>query len=325
MNKKISIIVPVYNTEKYLRKCLDSLVNQTLDNIDIIIVNDGSTDKSEEIINEYINKYNDKITYIKQENMGQARARNKALEYVKGEYLSFVDSDDFVNLDMYKIMYDKAKENDLDVVVCDFNMAYENGKILSRSNYKELSEDNVINYILSIPGPCAKIYKSEIWKGNNIRFPEGIIYEDLAIIPCIGAYISRVENINIPLYNYLQREASTMNFMRYSNKLENIFPALENMKKEFVKSGTYEKYKEEIEFIYIMHLLHSATLRFLNFDEGIASVYKIIDIIEKDYPNFRKNKYYKKYSLKYKILCELVMRKKIKLLQFIIRMRNFLN
>lgn len=324
MNKKVSIIVPVYNTEKYLRKCLDSLVNQTLEDIDIIIVNDGSTDKSEDIINEYIEKYNDKITYIKQENMGQAKARNKAIEQANGEYLSFVDSDDFVDLDMYKIMYEKAKKEDLDVVICDFNMVYEKGKILNRSNYKELSNDNVINYILAIPGPCAKIYKTKIWKENNIKFPEGIIYEDLAIIPCLGAYISKVENVNIPLYNYLQRDASTMNAIKYDKKLENIFPALENMKNEFVKSGTYKKYKEEIEYIYIMHLLHSASLRFLSFDEGIDSVHKIIDIMKKDYSNFRKNKYYKKYNLKYKIVCELIMRKQLKLLQFIIRIRKSL-
>lgn len=319
---KVSIIVPVFNTEKYLKKCLDSLINQTLDDIDVIIVNDGSTDNSEKIINEYLEKYNDKITYIYQTNSGQAKARNKALKYAKGEYISFVDSDDFVDLNMYEIMYNKAKDNDLDIVICGFNMVYEDGRVLERSNYKELCDDNIINYILSIPGPCAKIYKRKIWQENNIKFPEGIIYEDLAIVPCIGAYASKVENIDMPLYNYLQREASTMNFNRYNKKMEDIFPALENMKNEFIRSNTYTKYKEEIEYIYIMHLLHSASLRFLKFDEGMKFIDRIIQIMKSDYPNFRNNRYYKNYNFKYKILCELVIRKKTKLLSMLVKKRK---
>ena len=115
---KVSVIVPVYNVEKYISKCLDSLVNQTLKDIEIIVVNDGSPDNSQKIIDEYVKKYPDKVkSYIK-ENGGQGSARNYGIELSTGEYIGFVDSDDFVELDMFEKMYNKAKQDNSDIVIC---------------------------------------------------------------------------------------------------------------------------------------------------------------------------------------------------------------
>ena len=121
---KLSVIVPVYNVEKYLSRCLTSLINQTLDNIEIIIVNDGSTDKSDEIIREY-KKANNNIIYVTKENGGLSSARNFGLIYATGEYIAFLDSDDYVDRNIYKKMYEKAKETNSDYVECDFIWQYE--------------------------------------------------------------------------------------------------------------------------------------------------------------------------------------------------------
>ena len=130
---KVSVIVPVYNVEEYLERCLDSLVNQTLKDIEIIIVNDGSTDGSKEIIQKYLNKYKN-IVYLEKENGGLSSARNYGIPYAKGEYIGFVDSDDYVELTMYEKMYNKAIEEKSDMVECDFIWEYPNKKRYYRKN-----------------------------------------------------------------------------------------------------------------------------------------------------------------------------------------------
>lgn len=121
---KVSIIVPFYNVENYIEKCLKSLVNQTLKDIEILLVNDGSKDGSEEIAKKFIETYPNKIVYFKKENGGLSDARNYAIPYAKGEYIAFLDSDDYVEPNMYEEMYNKAKEQTLDYVECDFLWEY---------------------------------------------------------------------------------------------------------------------------------------------------------------------------------------------------------
>ena len=119
MKIKVSVIIPVYNTEDYLKECIESLVNQTLREIEILIVNDGSTDSSLEIMKEFKNKYPNIIKIFDKVNGGQASARNYALSFAQGEYLGFVDSDDWVDITMYEEMYEKAEKEDADIVICD--------------------------------------------------------------------------------------------------------------------------------------------------------------------------------------------------------------
>ena len=120
---KVSVIVPVYNVDKYIRRCIASLVKQTLQGIEIIIVDDGSTDNSETIIKEYM-KYNEQIKYFRKENGGLSDARNYGLKFASGEYVAFLDSDDYVEADMYEKMYKKALKEDSDMVECNFYWTY---------------------------------------------------------------------------------------------------------------------------------------------------------------------------------------------------------
>lgn len=114
---KVSVIVPIYNTEKFLRKCIESIVNQTLQEIEIILINDGSTDNSHNICLEYAEKYPEKIRYINNKNIGCSATRNLGIELAKGEYIAFVDSDDYIEKGMYKEMYEVTRNKNLDVVV----------------------------------------------------------------------------------------------------------------------------------------------------------------------------------------------------------------
>ena len=149
---KVSVIVPVYNVEEYLAPCLDSLVKQTLQDIEIIVVNDGSPDNSQEIIDRYVKKYPNLVKAMIKENGGQASARNMALEIAKGEYVNFVDSDDWVKIDMYENMYKKAKEEDADIVVCNTTDYYKDYAV-----YHKPAE--FTNKLKQTPSPCNKLFK----------------------------------------------------------------------------------------------------------------------------------------------------------------------
>ena len=187
---KISVIVPVYNVEEYLDKCLDSLVNQTLKDIEIIVVNDGSPDNSQKIIDKYVKKYKNVKAYTKK-NGGLSDARNYGLTKAKGEYIAFIDSDDYTDITMLEKMYQKAKNKKLDIVVCDCYKVYpnnENQEILI-SNLK-YSEDNVKNYLLAPPMAWNRLYKKEIF--DNIKFVKGIYYEDLECTPKLVKYTNKI-------------------------------------------------------------------------------------------------------------------------------------
>ena len=209
---KVSIIVPVYNVEKYLGKCLDSLVHQTLDSYEIIVVNDGSPDNSQEIINQYAEKYPEKIRAYVKPNGGLGDARNFGIERAQGEYIGFVDSDDWVDKKMFSAMYEFAKNENHDIAICDFieiNDGWEQGHIAS--GYR----GDVVHYpiskymfILNSMNPataCNKIYKRELFSIQ--KFPTQW-YEDIATTPILLSYANKIGYLPIALYYYRQTTSS---------------------------------------------------------------------------------------------------------------------
>ena len=308
---KVSVIVPVYNTEKYLEKCLDSLVNQTYQDIEIIIVNDGSTDKSEEIIKEYIKKYHF-VKYFKKKNGGLSSARNYGIDKANGDYLLFIDSDDYVEKEMIQKMYEKIIQENSDIVVCEFSYIYENGtKVRSYSNLDYADMDDK-NYLLTPPMAPIRLIKKELF--NNIKFKEGIYYEDLELCPKLVLYTKKISFVNESLYNYLMRDSSIMHQKEFNNKLLDIYSVLDSNYKMLNKD-----YHDEVEYMYITHLLRTAALRFLDYDEGKEQINKIINLIKERFPNWKNNKYFKISNKKIKIICYLTYGKHIFLLKLIKR------
>ncbi len=177
---KVSLIVPVYKTEKYLNKCIDSILNQTLKDIEVIIINDGSPDNSETVIK----KYNDsRIKYFKQKNHGIGKTRNLGIEKSQGEYIAFVDSDDYLDLHFCEYLYNKCYKDNCDVALCDY---YEERDSITRVNFKTFKDTNLqktpslINNINL--GPCNKLYKRSLLIENNILFEEKLKYEDAPFV-----------------------------------------------------------------------------------------------------------------------------------------------
>ncbi len=311
---KVSVIVPVYNVEKYIKKCLDSLVNQTLDGVEIIVINDGSPDNSQKIIDEYTKKYKNVKSYIK-ENGGLSDARNYGIKKATGEYISFVDSDDYIKKDMLEKMYNYAIKEDLDVVVCDSINVYDNGsEILIKSN-NNYSDNDVRNYIISPPMACTRLFKKTIF--DKIQFKKNIYYEDLEMTPKVVNITDKIGFVSEGLYYYVQRDGSIMKQNVFNKKLLNIFDVLKSN-----KDLLEDKFPEEIEYMYITHLLRTASLRFLNYDNGKEYIYKIHNIMKEYFPKWKNNVYYKKSSFKLKLICILAYNKNILLLKLIKKVTN---
>jgi len=221
---KVSVIVPVYNVEKYLKRCLDQLVNQTLKEIEIICVNDGSKDNSIKILEEYSQKDN-RISVISQENAGLSVARNTGMDYVKGEYIGFVDSDDWVDLDFYEKLYDAAKRNDCDIAVADFKRKHPN-KDKIRLNITEekvftTPEDKYMACKTYREG-CVwnKIYRTEFLKRINLKFVPGMYYEDRDFTARSLFYSDKLVTVPNTYYDYFVNPKSICKGGRNSKKDE---------------------------------------------------------------------------------------------------------
>ena len=314
---KMSVIVPVYNVEELLPKCLDSLVNQTFDDYEVIVVNDGSPDNSQKIIDDYYKKYPNIIKPLKKENGGLSSARNYGLKYANGEYILYVDSDDWISKDMLKIMYKTALKEGSDIVICKMLnvIAGRNVKI----NNGIFDVDVFKRYILNNPSACCKLIKKDILLYPELFFLENHHYEDIAVVPAFCLYAKNISFIDDYLYYYLLREGSIMHQKSYTDKLNDIFDSLNNLTNIFIKKDAFDKYKDELEYLYIEHLLHAASLRFLPYDEGISSINRICDIMKEKFPNWSKNKYYKKMNFKYKIVCNLIYKKRLNFLKKILK------
>ena len=214
----VSIIIPVYNVQEYLSGCIDSVVNQTIKNKEIIIVNDGSTDKCYEILKEYKEKYPE-IIIINQENRGISETRNAGLRVASGEYIAFVDSDDFIDLNMFEKMYMAAKSKNADTVICNYILYTEtpdNPKIndhriegLNKEGYigkvealKKFLLNDIKGYVWN------KLHKRDLFTENNITFPDFIVCEDTPVEFLLIAGSKKIYLLNEPLYYYRQRESS---------------------------------------------------------------------------------------------------------------------
>lgn len=245
---ELSIIVPVYNVEKYLERCIKSLLNQTMDKIEIILVNDGSTDGSTYICKKY-KKLSNKIKYIESENKGCSHARNLGIKKSIGKYLMFVDSDDYVELDYCLLMYEKIEKEELDLVQCDFKIVDKEGLELKKESKKIptdtknfLIENNECGYIWN------KIFKSKIIKKNNLKFPEkSHMYEDMIFVFKYCIHVEKISLIDKKIYYYVQNEKSVMNTIT-EKRIYDIFYGLDNLKEYVLKNK--KEFLDVYNFIY---------------------------------------------------------------------------
>lgn len=301
---KVSVIIPVYNTEKYLEDCLESVINQTLRELEIILIDDGSTDSSYQIMERYKSQYPDRIQLLSKENGGQATARNMAIPLCRGEYIGFVDSDDYIEPSMYEKMYEKAVEMSADYVECNYinvkvNEAGEQERIAdygSRVREYTCKKDMFIDPMLA---PWNKMYRRELLQNSTVVFPEGLIYEDTAF--CLNA-ISLVETFAYVPEKFVvhyYRGSSTMNINK-SHKVADILDVLKNVIDYYKNNNIYEEYKEELEYVITKILLCSSMKRIAQIpDRKLRKKFCIMtwEMIQTYFPDYKSNIYTKEKSM----------------------------
>lgn len=213
MNELISVVVPIYNVEKYLKSCIDSIINQTYKNLEIILVDDGGTDKCPHICDEYENK-DQRIKVIHKENGGLSDARNAGIKQAKGQYISFVDSDDDISPYMYNKLYKNIKQYNADISVCNYVFIYDGNKYNQGKTNQTISmtseEALDMLYDTNKYGNFAwnKLYKTTLF--NDIKFPYGKKYEDIFVMHELYNKANKLVFLDEGLYNYYSRESSIL-------------------------------------------------------------------------------------------------------------------
>ena len=303
---KLSIIVPVYNmvANGKLEFCLDSLLQQTIDDYEIIAIDDASTDASFEILNQYHDRYPSIFTVLKHaRNKKQGGAKNTGLEIARGEWISFIDSDDWVAPDFYEKLLDKAMQTGADLVGCDYCLVsshtFEVGEIIQNNKISQtgILDDEKHKSLLMRPGSMViKIYKHENIKKNHLRFPESIFYEDNCAGPVWSLYFHHYEKVEEPLYYYYQHNSSTVHYIT-EQKCRNRMEAAQLLLKEMKTRGMMERYPEEVEYRFT-ELFYAITL--FSYMLGVkhkklSFVKELRDTMLQEFPDFQKNKYFQEF------------------------------
>ena len=302
----VSVVIPVYNTEKYLRRSMDALLSQTLDkkDLEIIAVDDGSTDSSPAILQEYQEKYPDVIKVFHKSNGGQATARNLGISKASGEYIGFADSDDYVDVTLFKKLYDKAREEGADLTECHYHSMLELDTVGEDGlpNYKEIGTRGTISahedvrelFLNPQVSPWNKLYRRELLVDNNITFPEGMIYEDTAFYIKTLPFIKKHAYVDEKLVYYCVRKNSTMTG-NLGGRVGDIFKVFDDIIEFFLRNGLFAKYKDELEYFCVKTAFCSNISRIGRVGSSVMrkELYdKTFSFVTKHFPDYRKNKYF---------------------------------
>lgn len=234
---EVSVIIPVYNLSRWIEKCVRSVLEQTVSNIEIIVVDDGSKDDSYEIVKGIQEEHPEKIILLSQENSGQAAARNRALDTACGKYIVFVDGDDYIEPTYIQCLLEKIENENLDCVVCGYERVDEHGNVIQRVCPDTSNE----MYQMKFLAACSKIFRLSYLREKNIRFPEGKLYEDVSFSWQVMFLSNKIGVIDCVGYKYLMREGSSSNskvriekvpFEENSLTIQKIMSEIDEHKKE---------------------------------------------------------------------------------------------
>lgn len=303
---KYSFIVPVYNTEKYLKKCLDSLVNQTYKDFEIIVVNDGSTDKSSSIISKYQKKYKN-IIVIDKENEGLSMARNRGVQKSSGKYIIFVDSDDYVSNKLLEEVDKKIDDSD----ILRFQIATEDEEYIKINEYHEEGFESMCGYdafkYLSSyhfvePAWCYVIRKN-YYIENKFSFKKGVYHEDFGLIPYVIYKARKVKSVDFIGYYYIQRNGSIMNNNDYKKTVKKAFDMLEQYKTMRLFAKNIDR-KNNLDDYFLSYISNSVIVKARELKKDEKKVYinelKKLNVFDGMLVNTRIRRF-KKYLMKYNL------------------------
>lgn len=289
---KFSIIMPVYNVEKYIEKCIKSIIDQSYKNYELLIVDDGSIDNSIKLAKQ-LTKNLKNVKILTKENGGLSDARNYGLEYASGDYIWFVDSDDYIRNDALEIL---SKELNNDIICFGYYKVCSNSTEKVKIKYNYL--DDIRRYLLYTPSACTRIYKRSFLKNNNIKFEKGKFYEDLGLTPWLVKFTNSIGFIDECLYYYIIRDNSIMTSANFNQKKDDRFWAINN-----IISNVPSRYYQEVEYVAIKQIIVMYLIDILKCKKRIYKIRikKINNFLNENFPNYLKNKYFRKEKISTKM------------------------
>jgi glycosyltransferase involved in cell wall biosynthesis len=323
----ISIIIPIYNVEKYLSKCIDSVLNQSYAHCEIILVDDGSTDRSGEIADQYESLFPEKITVVHQENGGLGSARNTGLKRATGKYVLFLDSDDWLERSTIEELYAEALKHGCDLSICNIVNVAEDDSIINENHENlppnvELTLKDRPDMLFSNPSACNKLFMRSLFLENNIFFPSGLWFEDICTISKLYLLDVKAVYIDRPLYYYLSREESITKNKNISRNLD-ILASFNEILDFYSRRGMRDLYFHELEFLAIQHVFIASSVRVLRADSRSRIVNKFYQYMILNFKNFRNNPYLSRLSVNQRIIYQLLLRRKYSLIRLIFQLKDF--
>ena len=322
---KLSIIVPVYKVEKYLTKCIDSLICGD-GGYEIILVNDGSTDGSPDILADYAARYPALIRIITTPNGGLGHARNTGIDAAMGDYLLFVDSDDYLSPDALGSIL-AALDGSFDICIFDILSVNESGKVLkkmpgtARPDGSVFSLNEYPELLFELPAAWNKIYRRELFAATGIRYPDRAWFEDLRTTTKLYTAAKRMKYVSRSWYNYLQRAGSITNAKKSDRNIE-IIDAMDDVVEYFKVIGSYDAYREQLEFLALKHILLASSLRVVTADCNDELLDKLLDSFTAAYPDYAHNKYMSTLSRRERLIYRLLITKRRRLLRALFMINN---
>lgn len=304
---EISIIIPVYNAEKYLKRCLDSVL-ASLDGMkgEIILVDNNSTDNSEEIMRHYRHDWQKVIRILHCKEWGAAAARNYGAKKAVGEYLWFIDADDYVANEAIIKLITKGRKAKADLVMMGAERVDERGNPLSYLSAVDANDPNFKSrFIRYGMGPWQVIIRRLWWEEHEFRFMEGCIHEDMELMSSLILYANKYASIDKPLYYYSQNPGSILHKTKFDPHIFDIFPILEGFYKRFKEAGAEKLYYAEIEWFFIWNLLIDSAKDFAKYPEGKPGFKRSREMLKKYFPKWRRNRFLKQKPLKLRALVRL--------------------
>lgn len=315
---KISVIIPVYNNEKYVKKCIESVLNQSMRDFEIIIVNDGSTDQSAEILKN-LECEDERIRLIHQENQGVAAARNNGIAKAAGTYLTFVDGDDYIDEQYLEKMLYCIEEHQADMVICGLTFVDENGLVEKRVIPGEYSRFEKEEWTFRISAVCSHLYRRELWEKYDVRFQSGERGEDMPISLFFSAVCDKIITLPEAGYFYVQHKSSAIHNFRGLRMYSLPYQALENMIKKVREVGL--KNSPDFYELFVLRILATC---FFALSPGASrekmkelSDY-IVRILQTYFPNYARNS---KIHLYAKIDVPFVQKAAVLFLVFLVKTR----
>lgn len=296
----VSIIIPMYNVEQYIDKCMDSVLAQTVKDYEVLVVDDGSTDHSFVKAKKYAERYPETVRVYQQPNAGQGDARNNGVKLARGKYILFVDSDDIVSERLVEDACAAIAEQDADMAIFDAVVVDEEGKKIEEligchTDQSCISLENYPRLLLEYPCPWNKIYRRDFLIDNGLQYPTHMWYEDLVGACMFYACAKKVAVLHKTLYYYLQRPTSVMHSKVDPKNME-ILKAMDLVLDYYRGKGIYDKYAKELEYLAVYHILIAAAGRTVRGDARSPYPDQFMSYMNEKFPAWQKNPYIQELS-----------------------------